>query len=322
MSAGCRSRKVTVRQQGREVDLADLRYLPRAQVAATGSTAAGQVTTASTATPPDSEPWVFLIDDLAMSPDAFARVKAGLLAMLERGIPPRTEVGLLRTGELGRRTTQLSADRQALLRTVSALRYANNRWRGGRMSRSGATGAGNATGDRVFLEGTLGSLNSLLIDLRSLSGRKVVIVLSEFIALTASDADQEPGGLGFTPGTQAYANVADRLRRLGRLAAESGVTVHTVDLAGVNHLGSRDRAAADEGLHAVADELGGAHFGNSNEVALLLERLVAAEGGQYVLSYVPPDGTFGGGKPRFVPITVSVSEPGVTVRTRSGFFTR
>jgi VWFA-related protein len=204
------------------------------------------------------------------------------------------------------------------------MQYVNNRWRGGRMSRSGATGAGTTDKDRVFLEGTLGSLNSLLVDLRSLPGRKVVVVLSEFIALTASEDDgHEPGGLGVTPGTWQYANVAERLRRLGRLAAESGVTVHTIDLAGVNNLGSRGRATLDEGLHVVAAELGGVYFGNSNEVGPLLERLLSAEQGQYILSYVPPDGTFDSGKkPRFVPVTVRVSRPGVTVHVRSGFYTR
>jgi VWFA-related protein len=242
--------------------------------------------------------------------------------MLEHGVPPGVEMGILRTGELGRRTTQLSADRTLLVRNVTGMRYVNNRWRGRPTSRSGATGAGATDKDRVFLEGTLGSLNSLLVDLRQLPGRKVVVVLSEFLALTGSDADQE-GGRFPPPATQHYANVAGRLRRLGRLAAESGVTVHTVDLAGVSNVDVFSRTTLDEGLHAVADELGGVYFGSSNDVAVLLARLVAAEGGQYILSYIPPEGTFDiRGKPRFIPLSVTVSRPGVIVRTRSGFFTR
>lgn len=322
-----REDEVTVTQQGRAVPLADLRFESRItrdsdRASATSSTSASpQRSLDSGGT--DVEPWVILIDDLAMSPDAFARAKAGMLAMLANGIPPTAEIGLLRTGELGRRTTQLSTDREALVRAITSMRYVNNRWRGGRMSRSGATGAGTADKDHIFLEGTLGSVNSLLLDLRSLPGRKVVILLSEFIALTASEAEQEPGGLGITPRTWHYASVADRLRRLGRLAAESGVTVHTVDVGGVTNLGSRERVVLDEGLHAVADALGGVYFGNRNEVGQLLERLVLAEQGQYVVSYVPPDGTFDGGRtPRFVPMTVRVSRPGVTVHTRSGFYTR
>ena len=316
-----RKDEVTVIQQGRVVPLADLRFEPR--VGGAGDIADATRVADPLRAPPrhaEDEPWVFLIDDLAMSPEAFARAKAGLLAILKKGVAPGVAVGVLRTGELGRRTTQLSSDWPALVQAVTALRYAPNRWRRGRMSRSGATGAGTADKDRVFLEGTLGSLNSLLVDLRSLPGRKVVVVLSELIALTAPDTDHEPGGLGITWRAD-YANVADRLRRLGRVAAESGVTVHSIDLAGVNNLTSKEKAEQDEGLHAVADELGGVYFGNSNDAGALLDRMLAAEEGQYVLSYVPPDGTFdSGGETRFVPITVTVSRPGVRVRTRSGFF--
>jgi hypothetical protein len=98
----------------------------------------------------DAEPWVFLIDDLAMSPDGFARAKSGLLAMLERELPPGAQVGVLRTGVLGRHETRLSDDRPELLRSVASMRHKSNRWRGGVMSRSGATVAGPNGKDRVF----------------------------------------------------------------------------------------------------------------------------------------------------------------------------
>lgn len=314
-----RKTEVTVTQSGRVVPLADLRFerrpmaAPAGLVGQTASRAAGTI---------EPEPWIFLIDDLAMSPDAFVRAKEGLQTFLQQELPSSVQVGVLRTGELGHRTTQLSADRAGLLRAVTDMRYRNNRWRGGLTSRSGATGAGTAGKDRVFLEGTLGSLNSLLLNLRQLPGRKIVVVMSELVALTASEANHAPGGLNIVP-TVEYANVADRLRRLGRLAAEAGVTVHSIDLAGVNNLASKEQATLTEGLHAVADELGGVYFGKSNDVGDLLARLVATEQGQYILAYVPPIGTFEDrGTVRFVPITVEVSRPGVTVRTRSGFFTR
>lgn len=326
--ADIRKDEVTVRQAGKPVTLVDFRFDPRgAIVRGSGSTASPGATTpveveASSQSEDAVEPWVFLVDDLAMSPDGFARARAGLQALLQRDLPGGVEVGVLRTGELGTHTTKLSADRERLLREVAGMRYRNSRWRGGLMSRSGATGAGTAGKDRVFLEGTLGSLNSLLLSLRPLPGRKVVVVMSEMIALTAAEADHPPGGLAIMPTVQ-YASVADRLRRLGRLAAEAGVTVHTVDLAGVINVGSMDRAELVEGLHAIADELGGVYLGKSNDVGQLLDRLTTAEQGRYVIAYVPPAGTFDdGGKARFVPITVSVVRPGVAVRTRSGFFTR
>ena len=40
----------------------------------------------------DGEPWIFLIDDLAMSPDAFDRVKVGLRMLFAQELPPGVEV--------------------------------------------------------------------------------------------------------------------------------------------------------------------------------------------------------------------------------------
>ncbi len=326
-----RQDEVTVRQAGVVVLLSDLRFQSR--VRASMDMAAGAphesrnpapASNAAAMVIDEGDAWVFLIDDLAMSPDGFARAKSGLLAMLEREVPPGVAVGILRTGVLGTHQTRLSDDRAELLRSVAGMRYSANHWQGGIMSRSGATVPGPTDKERVFIEGTLGSLNSLLLDLRPLSGRKVVVVLSEMIALTTRESDHDvAGAMGTVRWDVQYSGVAARMRRLGRLASESGVTVHTIDLAGVTAASSSDRAKQGEGLHAVADELGGLYFGASNDVGALLERVVAVEQGHYVLAYEPPAGTFDdGGRSKFIDVSVSVSRPGVTVRTRKGFFTR
>ena len=330
-----RKEDVTVRQDARPVPLRDLRFVPRLAAAARPA-AASAATPSRPSTPPAAaagppsdvgvEPCIFLIDDLAMSPDGFDRVKVGLRALFEQELPPGVEVGLLRTGELGNPKTQLTGDHAALQRTVAGMRYRVNRWRGGIVSRSGAHGASSGGGDRVFLEGTLGSLNSLLLNLKPLPGRKVVVLLSEYVALIANDADVRPGGpgtRGSVLGDVRYDGVGGRFRRLGHVAANAGVTVHAIDVSGVFAANGTFRAQMTEGLHAVADELGGLYFGARNDMQDLLARLMTVEQGYYVLAYVPPDGTFDDrGKARFVPLHVDVTRPGVRVRTRAGFFTR
>ena len=233
--ADIRLDEVTVRQAGVVVPLSDLRFQSR--VNSPTATSAGamresrnatQASGAPTMATEDTDAWVFLIDDLAMSPDGFARAKNGLLAVLEHEIPPRVVVGILRTGVLGTHQTRLSDDRAELRRSVASMRHQSNRWRGGVMSRSGVT-----------------------------------------------------------------------------------------------RVGSRRRVDQAAGLHAVADELGGLYFGRSNDVGALLDGVLAVEQGHYVLAYEPPAGTFDdGGKPRFIDVSVAVSRPGVTVKTRTGFFTR
>ena len=326
-----RKEEVTVRQGGTPVPLRDLRVqvrppavAPPTALAASPPSSPSDATAAQAPADVDVEPWIFLIDDLAMSPDAFERTKIGLRMLFEQDLPAGVEVGLLRTGELGSPKTPLTADRAALHRAVSQMRYKVNRWRGGVVSRSGALGAGSGSGDRVFLEGTLGSLNSLILHLRPLPGRKVVVLLSEFVALTANDFDVEPGAMGrIATGAGQYAGVAGRFKRLGYVAAASGVTVHAVNVLGAVSISGGGRAELNEGLHAVADELGGVYFRASNDVQDRLAHLMTVEQGHYVLAYVPPDGTFDDrAKTRFVPVSVSVSRHGVTVRTRQGFFTR
>ena len=321
-----RKDEVTVRQGGTPVPLRDLRFQPRAPAEASSPATPASAASPSPSTAPaspasdvvDVEPWIFLIDDLAMSPDAFDRVKIGLRTLFEQDLPPGVEVGLLRTGELGNPRTRLTADRAALHRAASEMRYRVNRWRGGLVSRSGAQGAGSGSGERVFLEGTLGSLNSLILNLRPLPGRKVVVLLSEYVALMAVEGDGLPG-----LALPRYDGVSQRFRRFGQVAAHAGVTVHAVDVSGVFSTNGAARAQLSEGLHAVADELGGLYFGARNDVQDLLARLMDVEQSQYVLAYVPPDGTFDdGGKARFVPVHVDVTRPGVRVRTRTGFFTR
>lgn len=324
--------EVTVKQAGVIVPVADFRFrsrrVPALAPVSTGgppeSPRASRASGTATVAAEDDEPWVFLIDDLAISPDGFDRAKNGILAILERDMLAGAVVGILRTGVLGRHQTRLSNDRVELLRAVEGMRYTSNRWQGGIMSRSGATVGGPANSDRVFIEGTLGSLNSLLLSLRPLPGRKVVVVLSEMIALTADESDVLSGGaLRTVRWDPKYTGVWGRLMRLGRLAAETGVTVHVVDLAGVTAASAINRAQLVEGLRAVADELGGLHVGSSNEIGPLLEEVIAAEQGHYVLAYEPPAGTFDdGGKSKFIEVSVAVSRPGVRVRTRKGFFTR
>jgi VWFA-related protein len=331
-----RKEEVRVRQGGTPVPLRDLRFQPRpaavappaASTAATASPPASsfKASTAQASAAVEVEPWIFLIDDLAMSPDAFDRMKVGLRMLFEQELPAGVEVGLLRTGDLGNPKTRLTADRAALQRAVSEMRYKVNRWRGGVVSRSGAHGAGSGRGDRVFLEGTLGSLNSLVVNLRALPRRKVIVLLSEYLTLRANDPDVQPGAPGSPGGVLddlRYNDVGGRLRRLGHVAAASGVTVHAVNVLGVVSINGGGRAELNEGLHAVADELGGVYLRASNDVQDLLARLMTVEQGYYMLAYVPPDGTFDDrARTRFVPVSVSVSRPGVTVRTRQGFFTR
>lgn len=257
----------------------------------------------------DVEPLVFLIDDMAMTPDGFQRVRKGLREFVQDGIPPGLEVGILRTGERGRRTTVMTADRAALLARLDSMRYLARSLRPGLASGSGASAPG--TRERIFVEGTLGSLNSLLVDLRRFPGRKTVVLLSEGVALDPGARQAEP--------------LEWRLDRLAQLAAEGGVTMHSVDVTGAGAGAGTLKAAMDlrDGLVTLPDRMAGLHLGLKNDLVVPLRRILSFERGYYLLTYEPPAGTFGAGEPPpFRRLRVAVRRDGLSVRARAGFLAR
>lgn len=184
-----------VRQDGALVELLDVAFIDRASRHATRGNGGAELTVAPRVGI-DVEPLIFLIDDMVMSPGGFDRVRTALRQFVDEGIPPGLEIGLLRTGETGRRTTALTADAGELRGRVDAMRYMARSVRGG-PERSGADSPGYRDLERTFVDGALGSLNSLLVSLRALPGRKTVVVFSEGIALRtgrrpASSASEAP----------------------------------------------------------------------------------------------------------------------------------
>lgn len=303
-----------VRQDGSPMVLRDVVFIDRASRHA-ARVIGGADPTSVPRVGIDVEPLIFLVDDMVMSPDGFDRVKAALRQFVDMGLPAGFEIGILRTGETGRRTTALTADAGELRRRIDELRYMARSVRGG-LARSGAVSAGHRDIERTFVDGTLGSLNSLLVSLRSLPGRKTVVIFSEGIALRV---DEE--GLFGQP-------VEARLDRLAQLAAEASVTTHTIDVTGVNGALSgpqrlNDRMLLRDGLDNLARRMAGLYLFNTNDLIEPLRRIVAVEQGYYLLSYAPPDGTFVSERTApFRKLSVTVREPGLVVRTRAGFFGR
>jgi len=83
-----------VLQNGVPVVLTDATFIARQVRQASASSPQSDVTFA---------PLVFLIDDMAMTPAGFQRVRNGLRAFVERELSAGVEVGILRTGEPGSR---------------------------------------------------------------------------------------------------------------------------------------------------------------------------------------------------------------------------
>jgi len=176
-----------------------------------------------------------------------------------------------------------------------------------------------------YTQATLDTLESVIRSLRPLTGRKMMVLLSDGF---------------FLSGTGVYTKRFD-LRRITDAATRSGVVIYSIDARGLATLAlggdASERVEMDvslanaqsriqmsalnakrDGLYALAAETGGTLFYNSNDLNLGLQRVLDANETYYVLAYEPPESRRDG---RFHKIEVRVANrPDLKVRTRNGYF--
>ena len=176
-----------------------------------------------------------------------------------------------------------------------------------------------------YTRATLSNLESVIRNLRNLTGRKILILLSD----------------GFHLGGNSSSQIFD-MRRITDAATRAGVVIYSIDARGlvaivpggsasepsgaddINLPGARTRIESSavqaklDGLNALALDTGGTLFKNSNDLNLGLQRVLDANETYYVLAYEPATPYRDG---RFHKIEVSVAgRPELKVRTRKGYF--
>jgi VWFA-related protein len=176
-----------------------------------------------------------------------------------------------------------------------------------------------------YTRATLSNLEGVIRNLRSLTGRKILVLLSD----------------GFYLGGNSSSQIYD-MRRIIDAATRAGVVIYSIDARGliavppggsasdsfgaddVNLPGARSRVelggvqAKLDGLNALARDTGGTLFKNNNDLSLGLQRVLDANETYYVLAYEPSTPYRDG---RFHKIEVRIAgRPDLTVQTRKGYF--
>jgi VWFA-related protein len=203
--------------------------------------------------------------------------------------------------------------------------------------------------DDIFTVGTLGAINYILRGLRELPGRKSIILFSDGFRMY----DQDQGSRRILDSMERLIDLANRasvvihtvdargLQTLGPTAAD--------DLAGPFAPGNGNFAAGNgdmlqeqwvqgitsdlqkrgmdfvttqQGLGFLSQQTGGMFIRNNNDVEGSVGRVLNNEKGYYLVGYRPDASTFNdlGRRTAFHHIQVQVKRPGVTVRTRAGFY--
>jgi VWFA-related protein len=189
------------------------------------------------------------------------------------------------------------------------------------------------------LQQRLFSLVSTINTMRSLPGRKALILVSEGFA----SIQQGSGPLGFdTPMTALFtgdSDVREALRLITEVANRASVVLYTVDPRGLfvdstsaedaeapsqAVLQSRwfDRTHTQGSLQQLAAATGGLAIINRNDLQGGFSDVLRDQDAYYLIGFEPTAQTFvkSSGRAKFHKIKLSLTRPGLHVRTRAGFY--
>jgi len=283
-----------------------------------------------------------VVDDLT-SNDSARSARQALRSFVDQQMQPGDVIAIIQARVGAGALQQFSANKQELYNAIDRIRY---------VPRSRAQteceevskpehptdnemDLGEALRTDIFVRGTLGVLNFVVRGLKELPGRKSVVLLSDGMPCTFADVD--PKGRGDRRVRAAMLGLVD-------LANRSAVAIYTIDVRGVDPLNPvaadgqfapRLRDLGDflanrrttqfrsrDLLSFLAQQTGGLFIYNTNDIVAGLRRAIDDQRGYYLIAYVPDDETFAphAGVRDFHSLTVRVKRPGLTVRSRTGFY--
>lgn len=289
-----------------------------------------------------------VVDDLGLSFESSYYVRRALKQFLDKEMQPDDLVAIIRTGGGIGALQQFTSDKRQLYAAVEKVRFNLN-------GRSGVSPFAPiekelvTTGDNpsdpsskerfdqfredLFAVGTLGAVNYIVRGLRTLPGRKSVVLLSDgFKIFSRSDPTGNP-------------RVLNALKNLTDLANRASVVIYTIDARGLVNTSLNaadsvseltdaeiDQALANRnadffesqsGLNYLARQTGGFAVRNSNDINHGIRRVLADQQGYYLIGYRPDESTFDprSGHRKFHKLSVKVLRPGsYKIRMRNGFY--
>jgi VWFA-related protein len=292
-----------------------------------------------------------VVDDLGLSFESIHFVRDALKKFLDQQMQPNDLVAIIRTaGGIGA-LQQFTSDKRQLYAALDRVKWSPS-GRGGIGVFSPITNSAPQIGvgsnatltsdadqdlerfrEDIFSVGTLGAINYVVRGLRTLPGRKSVVVMSDGIKIFHE---------GDSGGGQ---RVLDALRNLTDQANRASVVIYTMDARGLQTLGFTaadssggmnaneiERSLADRrtsffesqnGLFYLAEQTGGFAVVNNNDLAGGIKRVIEDQKGYYLIGYRPDESTFDkvSGRRKFHKLTLRVLRPGkFNVRVRNGFF--
>ena len=294
----------------------------------------------------------FVVDDLGLGFQSTNFVRETLRTFVDKQMRDGDLVAIIRTGNGLGMLEQFTSDKRVLYAAIDKLMW-NPLSRdmmpsfGNSPNTTDATDASTAQQeaedsistlrDSLFSTGTLGAVNFVVRSLRELPGRKSVILLSDGFRIYPSSDTSAGRGEATGSGNADFDNV-DRvlqsLRLLVEQANRSSVVIYSIDAKGLQPFmpgpstGGRPSASSysqavqsnqetREGPAFLAQQTGGFMITDTNDLNIGIQEALYDQQSYYLLGFDPEDGKF---DQRRHTIKLKVTRPGLTVRSRSGFY--
>ncbi len=316
-----------------------------------------------------------VVDDLGLSFESSRYVRETLKKFVDEQMQPGDLVAIIRTGAGMGALQQFTADKRMLYAAIERIRFNLNsrgfnafapieltqrsielKTQSDNIQRADSGGIVPSPlsftepgkqaltyRDDIFSVGTLGALNFIVRGLRTLPGRKSIILFSDGFRIFDED--------------EGSRRILDSLERLVDLANRASVVIYSIDPRGLQPLGltaaddlsgarvldpERDVTSqqwirglgsdlqnrrfdffkTQQGLNYLAQQTGGSFTGNTNDLDGAVRRILNNQKGYYLLGYRPDGDAFADTTKHksFHHIEVKLNKAGLTVRTRAGFY--
>jgi VWFA-related protein len=272
-----------------------------------------------------------LVDDLGLSAEYALRTRQWVKNWIEKEMQPNDLVAVMRTGAGVGALYQFANDKR-LLNAAADLISFNAASRVGVSSGFGDPIAASEEitrdihgfslpmpdqeRDLVYTKFTLKSIQYVAEGLKDVPGRKSIILFTEKFQLKFDGCQGEDQG--------RTAAMKEPLQHLIDAANRSGVVIHSIDPRGVVNTGNTcELLASQDGMVILAKQTGGLFMAGHNDIDRVLETVANDGNGYYLIGYQPDSQTVSEmkkGNPKSHRIRVRVTRSGLTVRSRSEFF--
>jgi VWFA-related protein len=292
-----------------------------------------------------------VVDDLSLSAESMAHVKEALKNYLDKQAQDNDLSAILRTSSGVGVLQQFTSDKRILYAALDRVNWYPLS-RGGLnavepkdiLSEPAAERSGNSVDDSKMgtsaenreensIADTIDALTFIVRGFQKLPGRKAVVVFTDSLRL-------------FSRIDNALSSNVGRMRKLIDLANRSSVVFYSIDARGLQPLtftaGEKVRSLTpqnaremvgigsprqnffedQDGMSYLARETGGTFMKDNNDFNKGVQRVLEDQKGYYLLGYRPDASTFDPktGQLRFHNLKVKLNRPGLTVRSRTGFY--